>query len=647
MDLEQTKAVSSDSGRTYELVGELGRGGFGAVYKARHTGEAGFARLVAIKMLHDEGSSRPEYANRLRDEARLLSRLRHRAIVAVDDLVCLDGRWAVVMEYVEGEDLLALIRRGALPPRVACEIALEVASGLRVIHGAKDPSTKRMLGIVHRDLKPSNIRITPHGEVKLLDFGIARAAFPGREAVTGSVRFESVGYVAPERMFGMDTAGSDIFSLGVVLYECLTGQRMGPLPERQGAYEALRDRSLEKLNEVLPEPGPTRVVISRMLAFEDRDRPTAALTVDLLRDLTQDLPGPWLASWASELLGRSRYGDPEDYAAAGMILPGPASTESLAVLRPKVEDTAELDAEEDEPVGPPPTIGLSLPAARPPAVMDALVPAPEDLDSDEVLVAPVQASEEAPIFSRPPAPPPPPSTLAIAAPPPGAAAPAPSPAMSEVIPPVAGWFLGAAAALLLLGVGTIAGIAAWRPDLLRLSEAPLTEEPAPEPPAEPPPVVAAPDEPAPPAESPPVVAAPTEPTTAPAPTTAPPAEAAPEAPAPTTAATTPAEERTKESVRVSPTSGKASGGGRPKAPTAAPAAATGRVLVRGNFDKAELDGTSGRIPAGEAPPGSYKVRVRFAKELAWVETGLTVTVEAGKTTIVECSYESEACRISR
>ena len=97
--------------------------------------------------------------------------------------------------------------------RSSIEIAVEVASALHVVHSATDAATGKPLNIVHRDLKPSNVRVTPHGEVKLLDFGIARAAFPGREAVTGSLRFESAGYVAPERIFGMDTPAVDIFSL--------------------------------------------------------------------------------------------------------------------------------------------------------------------------------------------------------------------------------------------------------------------------------------------------------------------------------------------------------------------------------------------------------------------------------------------------
>lgn len=624
--------VSSDTGRTYELLGELGRGGFGAVYKGRHTGDAGFTRLVAIKMLNDDSATRPEYANRLRDEARLLARLRHRVIVAVDDLVCLDGRWAVVMEYVEGEDLLNLIRLGPVPPRAAVEIAMEVASGLRVIHAAKDPTTKRLLGIVHRDLKPGNIRITPHGEVKLLDFGIARAAFPGREAITGSVRFESVGYVAPERMLGLDSAGSDIFSLGVVLWECLTGERMGPLPERQGAYEAAVARALDHLDQILQDGGRTRAVLERMLAFEDRERPTAQLTCDLLRDLTQELTGPWLATWAPDLLGRSRYGDPEDYsselgpAAPARAPQDPSSTESLAV-----------------PIAPDPafTVGKSLPLASrqdgapaepsarpteepPPESFDALVPAEED----EELEAPIPAPRSLP--PPPPAPRPPPEPVAPApakAPPPLAPVP-----MSSALPPMAGWFLGTAALLLLIGVLGTALYVRFQP-----------QEPTE--PTEQPPV----------AQAPTIETAPVEvPTTQQSPPEAP--VEAPSTPAegPQAPTEAPAEVSAPAQTVAPVTQASASGGAktsgatreRPRGGTKA-AKPLGRVQVRGTYDKAELVAPGARFPVGDVPPGTYRLRVRFGKDLDWVETGLSVSVVENQTVTIACSYESEACRISQ
>ena len=610
-------ATSMDSGRSYEVIGELGRGGFGAVFKARLVGDAGFTKLVAIKMLHDEGSARKEFGDRLRDEARLLARLRHRAIVAVDDLVRIEGRWAVVMEYVEGADLLSLIRLGPIPARSSIEIAIEVASALHVVHSATDAITGKPLHIVHRDLKPSNVRVTPHGEVKLLDFGIARAAFEGREAVTGSLRFESAGYVAPERLFGMDSAAADIFSLGVVLYEMLAGERLGPLPERQIPYERARDQALEALIQRAPEQNLAGVVaiIARALAFEDRDRPSADQLADQLRGLLNEAPGDWLARWAPAMV-REAAGE-EDLPSVGAE---PLSVASLA---------AEVDG------GPGPTVGQPPPISR-------------------------HASE-------------------VNAP---ALTPKPPPPALQAIPPEARLALGVAAGLLL--VGLVAAVAViW----MQLHEDPGAaeasaqgpasaaeageDEGADPPPVEVPSVAVASLAPAAPAEGAPVEVAPVEvapveaaPRAAPATKAAAPVEVTPAETIP--AATAPVEATATEAPSPAPSSGEGAAtpsraggkrGGRASKP-AAPVAEVadpadwaptmGTLVVEGRYNKAEWIDLSGVAhPPGAAAPGRYRLRVRFDEQLSWVETGVTATLVAGETVRVTCSYESEACRMSR
>ena len=583
-------ATSMDSGRSYELIGELGRGGFGAVFKARLLADAGFTKMVAIKMLHDEGSTRPEFANRLRDEARLLARLRHRAIVAVHDLVRIEGRWAVVMEYVEGADLLSLIRLGPIPARSSIEIAVEVASALHVVHSATDAATGKPLNIVHRDLKPSNVRVTPHGEVKLLDFGIARAAFPGREAVTGSLRFESAGYVAPERIFGMDTPAVDIFSLGVVLYEMLAGDRLGPLPERQIPYERARDQALTALLQNQPDQRLSGVVavIARTLAFEDRDRPTADQLADQLRALLNEAPGDWLARWAPGVV-REVTGEDD----LPSVQPEPLSVASLA---------AEVEGQPAATVGQPP------PAAR-------------------------HASELKPAAPAPKAPPPPPN--------------------HQALPPATKMALSVAGGLLLFGL-LAAVIVLWlqvNGDLEPtegaqgevVAEAPAVaqaEAPVVAPVEAPPPVEAAPE---------PVVVA-QAPVEAPAPA---PAKAPAETPPPVVAAPAAA-----TPVRTGATSGKRGGtkpGKAAPAPVEEPAAESaewvptmGTLVVEGRYNKAEwIDASGFPHPPGAAPPGRYKLRVRFDEKLAWVETGVTAALGAGETVRVTCAYESEACRVSR
>ncbi len=276
------------------MLEPLGEGGFGSVYLGRLIGQSGFTKTVAVKLLHDQDTDQPELEHRLRDEARLLARLRHRAIVHVDDLVQIDGRWAVVMEYVEGADLLALLGGGPIPPRAACGLVMEVAGALRAAHTAVDDETGRPMEIVHRDIKPANIRVTPGGTVKVLDFGVARARFDAREAETQSITFGSLGYMAPERLEGLDTPASDVYSLGSVLFECLSGQALGRLsihPRRYREALELATDALE-LNPALTE------LLRSMLAYDRFSRPDAAECERALRDLQGALPGPWFQEWA-------------------------------------------------------------------------------------------------------------------------------------------------------------------------------------------------------------------------------------------------------------------------------------------------------------------------------------------------------------
>ena len=169
------------------LLEPVGSGGFGTVYRAQLYGGSGLTRDVAVKILHADHLHMPELVQRLRDEARLLNLLRFRSIVRVEDLIRYGETWGVVMEYIDGQDLARLLRDGALPQRAALEIVAEVAAALHAAHHALDPATGQPMGLVHRDIKPANVRITPLGEVKLLDFGVAYATFVGREARTRDI----------------------------------------------------------------------------------------------------------------------------------------------------------------------------------------------------------------------------------------------------------------------------------------------------------------------------------------------------------------------------------------------------------------------------------------------------------------------------
>jgi serine/threonine protein kinase len=287
-------------GRTYHLLERIEQGGFGEVWRGRVVGSSGFEKWVAIKLVHaGVGPEALEMAARVRDEARLLGFLRHPGIVQVDDLVEFGDRWAVVMEFVEGADLRRVLKRcGALPARVVAELVRETAEALAAAHAAVDPESGASLKIVHRDVKPSNIRLTPTGAVKLLDFGVARAVFTGRESETTAVTLGSDGYIAPERFDRQEGPEGDVFALGIVATELFAGRRFGDLSVNPRVHDAAVEQRLAELQL----PTEVTALLRAMVAYEAAERPTAREVARFFRERAPQLPGPWLADWAQDVL---------------------------------------------------------------------------------------------------------------------------------------------------------------------------------------------------------------------------------------------------------------------------------------------------------------------------------------------------------
>jgi len=257
----------------YELIELLGKGGFGRVYLARYHGEAGFQKDVALKFLKSESQHDEELIARLRDEARLLGLLRHRSIVHVDRLVRLRGAWVIVMEYVPGEDLLTLLKQGPIPPGPALEVCSEVASALVAAFERTTPEGQP-LRLTHRDIKPGNIRLTRFGDVKVLDFGIARAEFAEREVAGGEGIAGTPSYMAPERFEGIETPAGDVYALGVVTYEMLAGRRFGESPHTRKEHRA-RVRACRHVLESVPGVPPEAIdLVTAMVNFEPTMRPS-------------------------------------------------------------------------------------------------------------------------------------------------------------------------------------------------------------------------------------------------------------------------------------------------------------------------------------------------------------------------------------
>ncbi len=213
----------------YKLVGRLGHGGMAEVFLAAWEVAPFVHRPVVIKRLHTHFRDDQRLVQMFLDEARLLCLLEHPHVVKTLEAGVIDGRCCIAMEYLEGQPLHRVLRRafqrGKLPLEAAVSIAISVLAGLNYAHDATD-ANGQSLEIVHRDISPQNVFVTNDGQVKVLDFGIAKAKTHEGRTATGVVKGK-VGYIAPEQAAGdLVDRRADIWSTGVVLWESLTGTRL-------------------------------------------------------------------------------------------------------------------------------------------------------------------------------------------------------------------------------------------------------------------------------------------------------------------------------------------------------------------------------------------------------------------------------------
>jgi eukaryotic-like serine/threonine-protein kinase len=271
----------------YLLFDCIGRGGLAEIYVARMTAQLGGARRVVVKEILPELTSDPRFARLLVREAKLASRLSHRNIVRVLDLGRESGRLYIAMEYVEGYDLNQLLgqltrRRLPLPSEFVMFVVREVLAGLDYAHRARDQHGTP-LGIVHRDVSPSNVLLSFEGEVSLCDFGIARAfsrerdplpeIAPAKDPEGSRVqRVRSSGkcsYMAPEHARGDEVdARSDLFAVGILLWEMCSGRRMYRGSEHETFEQALRGDVPRLADRGLPKPLRLQAILDRALAYD-------------------------------------------------------------------------------------------------------------------------------------------------------------------------------------------------------------------------------------------------------------------------------------------------------------------------------------------------------------------------------------------
>jgi serine/threonine protein kinase len=297
--------------RRFRIIKELSEGAFGKVYLAEMITGDNFKSVVAIKLLHGKWAGHEEIVQRSRDEARVLGLLHHRNIIRVEDLTSINGQCAVVMEYLNGVDMKTLCgyvrERGLrIPRRVVLEMASQIASALDAAFTHQPIQGGNPLELIHRDIKPSNVMLTCAGEVKVLDFGTAQARFDHREAHTQALAFGSAAYMAPERILGdQDNPWGDIFSLGITVYEMLSLNAFGKIqvrPERNAEHLA---NSLSQIDLGDLDEGCARELkafLSRMLAYEPEDRPSAVEVVDFMEEMADRIQDGTIRRFCREVV---------------------------------------------------------------------------------------------------------------------------------------------------------------------------------------------------------------------------------------------------------------------------------------------------------------------------------------------------------
>ncbi|HEU5054893.1 MAG TPA: protein kinase, partial [Kofleriaceae bacterium] len=295
----------------YFVLERIAQGGMAEIYKAKTVGIAGFEKILALKRILPSFAREARFIRSFIDEARIAVTLNHRNIVQVFDFGKADGELYLAMELIEGVDLKsALAAAGeaavAMPPAVACCILSDVAAGLDYAHRKTD-GEGRPLGIVHCDVSPQNVMLSFEGFIKILDFGVARARFanpPREKRLRGKPR-----YMAPEQTRGLvPTAATDVFALGILSWELLTGLPLFDGSDLGSILAAVRRADAPRVSSLNPDvPEYLSEAIARALAPQpDRRGDAGELAIALARTARELTPLPSsraISDWLSEVLG--------------------------------------------------------------------------------------------------------------------------------------------------------------------------------------------------------------------------------------------------------------------------------------------------------------------------------------------------------
>jgi TonB family protein len=355
----------------YDLIEPIATGGMAEVYKARMRGVEGFQKIVAIKRILPHLTDNDEFVTMFIDEAKLAAQLQHPNIIHIYDLGKLERSYYIAMEYIDGKDLRSILRfleekQRRLPLGLALFIASRLADALDYAHRRRDMQGREM-ALVHRDVSPQNVLISFDGDIKLCDFGIAKAASKASHTRAGALKGK-LQYMSPEQAWGKDLDHrSDIFSVGLVLYEMLTGRKAFAGDSELSILEQVRSPRIATPREVDPAipPEVERVVLKALKENrEERYQTAAEMATDLNGILQSVRPAPAaaeLGAFLSDMLGRGR----------------PSSAPASLPSRPAV--TAQPQPPPPHQPAPPPP--RPKPVQLPPP---SLVPSPQ-LEVSEVL----------------------------------------------------------------------------------------------------------------------------------------------------------------------------------------------------------------------------------------------------------------------
>jgi serine/threonine-protein kinase len=240
----------------FELIAHLATGGMAEIYLARQTSIAGFQKLLVIKRILAHLSREDVFVEMFLDEARIAAQINHPNVVQIYDLGCVEGQYFIAMEYLEGEGLSEVMRqarkqRQPVPPILAAGMALQMCEGLHHAHTMLGPDAEP-LKVVHRDVNPQNIFVLYSGGVKLVDFGIAKAAKRFSQTSTGMLKGK-YGYMSPEQIMNLSLdSRSDVYSAGVVLWEMLTGRRLFRQSNELEILKAITEQDPPPPSSILP-----------------------------------------------------------------------------------------------------------------------------------------------------------------------------------------------------------------------------------------------------------------------------------------------------------------------------------------------------------------------------------------------------------